>query len=301
MIFWDGVGYGKKNPATNPFFNSPLPALTKIFDGIMPSLLHKRIETKFATVSPVNATLGVAGFPQSGTGQIALFTGVNAPKFIGKHFGPYPYSTLLPVLREQNLFLQLERINKTSNFVNCYPQRYFDYLKSPKGKMPTVAYAFTSLNRTLHTHIELKTGNAISADIVGSRWKELGHADIEATTAYEAGKNFHRIGKQYDFTLFEYWITDDAGHSQKMDIAVDVLVRMDGFISGILHSFDFENDTLLMISDHGNIEDLSTKSHTRNAVPLIVLGKGKKYFSKCVKRLTDVTPAIVKFIFENTK
>ncbi len=48
--------------------------------------------------------LGVEGLPQSGTGQTSIFCGVNASKIVGKHFGPYPYSTLIPIIKEKNIF-----------------------------------------------------------------------------------------------------------------------------------------------------------------------------------------------------
>jgi len=64
-----------------------------------------------------------------------------------------------------------------------------------------------------------------------------------------------------------------------MKSSVDILQRMDGFLAGILDSFDDRNDILLFVSDHGNIEDLSTKSHTRNPVPLIVVGSQRNSFA----------------------
>ncbi len=99
----------------------------------------------------------------------------------------------------------------------------------------------------------------------------------------------------FDFTVFEYFFSDKAGHSQKMKSAVDILERMDGFLAGVLDSFDDQNDILLFVSDHGNIEDLSTKSHTRNPVPLIVVGSRRQFFYGKITKLTDVTPTIVSF------
>ena len=83
-----------------------------------------------------------------------------------------------------------------------------------------------------------------------------------------------------------------------MKSSVDVLQRMESFLAGILDSFDDRKDILLFVSDHGNIEDLSTRSHTRNPVPLIVVGSRRKFFCDKIKRLTDITPAIVSFLSE---
>ncbi len=322
FIFWDGVGYGKNNPKVNPFFSATLPTFQNLFrqsqsdtfgkrgrrldslsgqvNSNLPSLSFKNFSSEIISLSPVNTTLRVPGLPQSGTGQTAIMTGVNASKLIGKHFGPHPYSTLIPIIREKNLFSQLQKMNKTFFFANGYPKRYFDYIFGPKGRIPTIALSYISTGKTLNTHEEVKKHIAISADISGTRWKELGHPDVESMNPIEAGKLFYQLGKKFDLILFEYFISDHAGHSQEMAMSVEVLERMDGFIAGILEKFDHENDIILMISDHGNIEDLSVKTHTRNPVPLIVIGKQHSYFSSRIKNLTNVTPTIISFLKNNS-
>lgn len=295
FIFWDGVGFGKKNPAVNPFFSAHLPTFQKLFNGNIPSTSFKRFSSDIVSLSPVNTTLGVAGLPQSGTGQTAMMTGINASKFIGKHFGPHPYSTLIPIIKEHNLFKQLQRMNKTFYFANGYPRRYFDYIFGPKGKIPTIALSYLSTGYGLNTHDKIKNHTAISADISGSRWKELGHDDIEPESPSEAGKRFYSFGGSNDLVFFEYFVTDHAGHSQEMALSIEMLERMDGFLSGVLDAFHPARDMLLMVSDHGNIEDLSVKTHTRNQVPLIVIGYHHHYFASRIKKLSDITPAIISF------
>jgi 2,3-bisphosphoglycerate-independent phosphoglycerate mutase len=294
FIFWDGVGFGKMNPKINPFFSAKLPTFQKLFNGNIPSSTFKRFASDTVSLSPVNTTLGIPGLPQSGTGQTAIMTGVNASKFVGKHFGPHPYSTLVPIIKEKNLFAQLQQMDKTFFFANGYPKKYFDYIFGPKGKVPTIALSYTSAGKTLNTHETIINHTAISADISGTRWKELGHPDVEPTNPIEAGKLFYQMGKKVDLIFFEYFVTDHAGHSQDLALAVEMLERMDGFIEGILQHFDYENDIIFIISDHGNIEDLSVKTHTRNPVPLIVIGKQHSYFSR-IKSLKDITPAIVSY------
>ncbi len=295
FIFWDGVGYGKKDSKSNPFFVAHLPTFRKLFEGNLPSLKFKRFLSDCVSLSPVNTTLRMPGLPQSGTGQTAIMTGVNASKFVGKHFGPHPYSTLIPIIKEKNLFKQLQQLNKTFLFTNGYPQRYFDYIFGPKGRVPTIALSYISTGKTLNTHEEIKEHKAISADIAGSRWNELGHPDVEPTNPIIAGKLFYQLGHNIDLNFFEYFVTDHAGHSQEMPMAVEMLERMDGFIAGILEKFDYDKDIILMISDHGNIEDLSVKTHTKNPVPLIVIGKKHLFFSSRIKNLTHVTPAVISY------
>jgi hypothetical protein len=293
MIFWDGVGYGTRDPEVNPFFAAHLPALQALCGEELFSLQRRRAITKLAAVAPVNTTLGIPGLPQSGTGQTALFTGVNAARVVGSHFGPYPYSTLVPIIRQKNIFRRLEKVGLSSIFVNGFPTRYIDYLAAHESRTPVVALAYTSVAGALRTHRDVHAGTAVSADIIGSRWKELGHAEIDEVTPEAAGESFYRIGEPYDFALFEYFVTDKAGHSQDLAVAVDALERLDRFVDGILRKFNFQEDTLLLISDHGNIEDLTTRSHTRNPVPIIVAGREKEIYSRAVTRLTDLPRAII--------
>lgn len=295
FIFWDGVGYGKKDPETNPFFRAHLPVFQKLFHGQLPSRSFTKFSSDDVSLTPVNATLRVPGLPQSGTGQTSIMTGLNAARFVGKHFGPHPYSTLIPIIKEQNLFLRLQSVQKTFFFANGYPKKYFDYIFGPRGKVPTIALSYLSAGKTLNTHIEVQNRTAISADISGTRWKELGHPDIEPVRPVESGKLFYDLGKNVDLIFFEYFVTDFAGHSQEMPTAVEMLERMDGFIGGILEHFDREHDIVLMISDHGNIEDLSVKTHTRNPVPLIVIGKHHSYFSSRIRTIADITPTIMSY------
>ena len=96
-------------------------------------------------------------------------------------------------------------------------------------------------------------------------------------------------------------MTDHAGHSKNMATAVDVLERFDEFLSGFMRSFDLKNMLLMMISDHGNIEDLSSKSHTRNRVPCILAGKHREKLLKRIKNLTHVTPALMRLFLDAKK
>lgn len=295
FIFWDGVGYGKNDPESNPFLTAKLPVIRSLLDGNVPTRKFRKFTSENVSMTPVNTTLRVPGLPQSGTGQTAIMTGLNASKFVGKHFGPHPYSTLVPVIKERNLFQQLRSKGKSFSFANGYPQKYLDYLFGPKGRIPTIALSYLSAGGSLKTHEEIKRRTAVSADISGSRWHELGHPDVHPVPPDESGKLLADLAQGIDLIFFEYFVTDHAGHAQDMALSVEMLERMDGFLGGILATFNYDNDILLMISDHGNIEDLSVKTHTMNPVPLIVIGKQHRHFSSRIKNLTHVTPAVISY------
>jgi 2,3-bisphosphoglycerate-independent phosphoglycerate mutase len=299
LLFLDGVGIGKKDADINPFFHARMPVLTALCGGELPHTPFKKKSTGQAEVVAMSATLGVSGLPQSGTGQAAIFTGVNGAKKFGRHFGPYPPSMLRQSIAEKNIFSQLKALGKSVVFANAFPQRFFDYTKSGTRRLSVTTLSCQLAGVPLLDAGNLQRDEGISADFVRTQWPELGHPEIKPIVPRTAGKHLASIVSNHDFTLFEYWLTDHAGHSQKMEFAVEVLERLDEFLDGFLESFDPDTTLLMIVSDHGNIEDLSTKSHTRNRVPCILLGKHSHQLAKQIKDLTHITPAIMR-LFHHT-
>jgi 2,3-bisphosphoglycerate-independent phosphoglycerate mutase len=293
FLFLDGVGIGKNNPETNPMLQANIPALRWLCGGAFPVLPFHGIHTPHSDVVPVNATLGVAGLPQSGTGQISIFTGVNGAKKFGKHFGPYPPSPLHPILAKKYLLSQLQHLGKRVVFANAYPQRFFEYIESGTRRLSVSSLGCKLCGIPLLTIDALLKNEGISADFTRERWRELGHPDVAAITAQESGKHLHQISLQYDFTLFEYWLTDHAGHSQNMRFAKEVLEQFDAFLASFLEYTDLKTTMIFLVSDHGNLENLSTKSHTRNRVPCIIAGARRELVATRIKSLTQITPALL--------
>lgn len=295
LVFLDGVGVGSKNPKINPCFNANLSNLKKYFDGNIPSKKSNHFRNKECSYTSINATLGVSGLPQSGTGQSALLTGVNTAKVIGKHFGPYLYSSLKSIVEERNIFKQLQNAGYQSCYANAFPKQYFDYIAT-HNRDAAISYAWRSTGAALNDADTLRNHHGLSADITNDRWDSLGYSDITPITVEQAAKRFIKIAERCNFVLFEFFYTDHAGHSQSMHQAVSVLEKIDSFIGNIVEKMDRNKMMLVITSDHGNIEDLSTKSHTRNPVPFFAIGKNHHLFTKKVKKITDVTPAILEFI-----
>jgi len=293
LIFLDGVGIGTKDPERNPIVRAELPALRSLLGGAVFHRGSARRSSNLAELSPVNATLGVGGLPQSGTGQAAIFTGVNAPKRIGRHFGPYPTSELRPVIEEFNVFRRVLELGKKAVFANTFPRQFFEYTKSGTRRLTVTSMAAMMAGVPLLDAEALKRNEGVSADLTRERWPELGYPDIATVTPAVSGSHLADLCRRHDFVLFEYWLTDHAGHKQDMPWAVDVLERFDAFLGGVVDSIDHSKSTILIISDHGNIEDLSTKTHTRNPVPLVVTGPGRSRLEKRITNLTHITPAVL--------
>ncbi len=81
------------------------------------------------------------------------------------------------------------------------------------------------------------------------------------------------------------------GHRQLPWPPEKALQRLDGLQRGVLDVLPADA-TLLVTSDHSNLEDMSTHAHTYNPVPLIIYGPDAPAFAD-VTDLTGVTPAIL--------
>jgi 2,3-bisphosphoglycerate-independent phosphoglycerate mutase len=300
MLFLDGVGIGRKNPRVNPMFVASMPNLRKLLGGELPTRGKRAWHGAQVTVMPVDATLGVAGLPQSGTGQTALFTGVNAARLVGKHFGPYPYSTLRPVIEAHSIFTRLVHAGRSACFANAYPQKFFDYIERRRTRMTVTNYSCLTAGIPLRRVDHLEEGTAVSADITGAAWPGLGHPGVRPITPAEAGARLARLSRAYDFVLFEYWRTDHEGHARSMEGAVSALEMIDEMLGGIIGSADLASTMLVITSDHGNMEDLSTKTHTLNPVPLVLAGHGHaaaaeriQHFGGPAPDLTHILPVLM--------
>jgi bisphosphoglycerate-independent phosphoglycerate mutase (AlkP superfamily) len=117
--------------------------------------------------------------------------------------------------------------------------------------------------------------------------------DVAERTEEEAASVLARIVAEHRFTLYEYFITDKVGHEQDMSKAKEILTSLARFIRALLARLDLSATTVILTSDHGNIEDLSSRNHTLHAVPTIVWGARRQEIAAGIKTLADITPAIV--------
>ena len=63
---------------------------------------------------------------------------------------------------------------------------------------------------------------------------------------------------------------------------------------GIYEELDPENELFIGSSDHGNLEDLYTKSHTETPVPTFLYGRSEELAAKSISRLYDIPRFILK-------
>ncbi|HLG32832.1 MAG TPA: alkaline phosphatase family protein [Ignavibacteriaceae bacterium] len=294
MVFLDGIGIGKKDYQFNPFFKYGFKAFKEIF-GEIPSLENPRLMNDNIYLFPSDATLELPGLPQSGTGQTSLFCGFNAPKFVGKHFGPYPYSTTIPLLEEKNILVRYRRLKKKSFFANAYPEVFFNYINSGRSRLGVTAMTCMVSGINFNSIAEVKAGEALTAEMTNERWnKKLGY-NLPVLNPESAAIRLLKIAASNDFTLYEYYLTDHIGHRRLGEEFEKIFDEVDRFLLTIITELDNTSMTLIICSDHGNLEDLSTKTHTLNPALMITAGLFSKEISASVKDITDVTPSIIKF------
>jgi hypothetical protein len=294
FIFLDGIGLGENDPAINPFARAKMPNLNALLDGRTLLKDAAPFVGEKATLLAVDPAVGVAGLPQSATGQGILLTGVNIPAEIGYHYGPKPNPEVAAHLRNGTLFSRFTQAGKKSALLNAYPPRYFDGIDSGKRLYSSIPLAVTSAGLPLFTEEALYAGTAISADFTGDGWRTmLGFHDAPLMDAPQAGYKLAELSREYDFALFEYWASDYAGHKQQMETAIELMETFDGVLGGLVEAWD-DDGLILVTSDHGNMEDLLTRRHTDAHVPALVIGNkdAREEFTKGMSDLTHVAPAI---------
>ena len=137
---------------------------------------------------------------------------------------------------------------------------------------------------------DVKEGRAVTAEIVQSAWRNHLQLNVPEIDPEEASSRAIDSLKEYDLVLYEYYLTDKAGHEKNREKADQVLKNLDRFLEKIITSMD-QKDTFVLTSDHGNLEDLTVKTHTRNPVPLMVAGR-TEFFTNA-ESILDITPAII--------
>jgi 2,3-bisphosphoglycerate-independent phosphoglycerate mutase len=298
FLFLDGVGLNSDDPEINPLAKASMPHLEGLLDGHRLVAGVPPVETERATLLALDTTLGVEGMPQSATGQATLLTGKNVPKIVGEHYGPKPNPEVAKVIQSGTLFSKLVGRGYSTALLNAYPARYFEGIDSGRRLFSAIPLAVTSAGIPLKTAEDLNAGKALAADFTGEGWRTfLGYTDTPVMESYEAGKFLAGLATQYDFSFFEYWPSDYAGHRQDKDGAVELMESFDQVLGGLVEAWKDEAGLVLVTSDHGNMEDMSTRRHTHNPVPALVIGGSvmRKQFTQGLRSLVDVAPAILRF------
>ncbi len=298
MIFLDGIGLGNDDPSINPFAAAHTPTLHSLAASQRWLRSTPRTESARAIFIPTDACLGVPGRPQSATGQAAIMTGRNVPAEIGEHYGPKPNPAIRAILAEDNLFKQLTTRGRRAAFLDAYPPRFFQAINSGKRLRSSLQEAVFTGGVPIRGIDDLYARRAFSADWIGQGWRDvLGYADAPVMSPAEAGARLAELARESDFSLFTTWVTDEIGHRGPLERGVQYLELFDRVMAGLLDAWNDDEGLIVITSDHGNMEDLSTRNHTENHVPTVVIGGAARYaFAEGFASLLDITPHILNLL-----
>ena len=275
FLFIDGVGI-RGASADNPVNPEVCPVLCRLING---------------SSRAIDATMGVEGLPQSATGQATMFTGVNCPKAMGRHCEGFPSPALRAVIESNNLFLQLKKRGKKVRFADAYLVDSADDLVAKRFKSVTTVMALTA-PETVSTVDDLMAGKAVMQDLTRETIQDR-YPDIPVITPQRAAEHLFALARENDFTLYEFFQTDVSGHSMDYARACAVLRLYDQFLAAFVRFAETAGITLIMTSDHGNVESMSDRGHTLNPVPFVACGPKARFLMERVDSLLDVTPAIL--------
>lgn len=237
----------------------------------------------------LDAGLDVQGLPQSGTGQTALLTGLNAPARVGAHLGPFPTAALRDLLATHGLPSVARTAGLRVAFANAYPDAVLARVALGRGRLDAIGRAMALAGVRLRGQDDLRRGAALSASLTGHGWREHLGIDVPIWSEAEAGARLVALAAQYDLTAFAHYATDAAGHRATRAGAVQTLARYDAFLAGVLAALP-DGMIVVLASDHGNIEDISHGRHTRN--PALAAWHGAAVPDRWAAT-TDVAPAIL--------
>lgn len=285
LIFVDGLGWSGGDPAADP---------CRDYGGTLFDC-----DRTDAACRPLDACLGVDGLPQSATGQTTLLCGVNAQAAVGRHVPGFPTAPLRAILREKSIFVQLRDAGRDGIFLNAFRPLFFRLPRAMQGRLSATTVAHLAADRPFFGLDDLAAGRAVYQEFTNRELIGKGF-DVPQLTPDQAGRILGRETLRRDFTLYEYFQTDRAGHAQDRPRAHAVLQDLDTFVRAALSEIaaqDAAPETLVLLtSDHGNLEDLSTRSHTRNPVPLLAWGPGSATLLARCTRLDEVTPVLLSLL-----
>lgn len=298
FVFVDGVGLGPPG-ATNPFTDARLPTLQALLNGRRPFQREAPYYGSTASLVGLDASHGVAGIPQSGTGHTTLLTGEDAVARFGRHYGPWVPTGLRALVAEHSILARSRAAGRSVAFANAYPEELMQLVPAdmpvseavtarrlgPLRSGPPLA-ALGAGVLTRHTPA-LERGEAVASEITNDGWiHRLGRTSLPEPSPEQAGRSLAHIAGAHDLTLFAHYTPDYVGHRGTPAEAVASLERIDRFLDGLLASLP-EDTLLVLASDHGNIED-TTREHTMNPALCLVAGPGQRRAAERLQHLWDV-------------
>ncbi len=295
FFFIDGIGLGSSDSAIKYLF--------KDITGIPLIQIKKPAFLNNGVLCPVDASLDIPGIPQSATGQATIFTGINAAQYLGYHLTALPNQKLVKLIERKSLMKALKDKDVSVTSANLYSEEFFQKrVARRRNAFPVSTLTINAAGVPFRYFDDYKKGEAVFADITNRLIRERGY-DIKEISPETAAKNLLNILKGNQFVFFEYFMTDIYGHKRNkegLEESIDILNR---FTETVFRGLESSDSSILIISDHGNSEDLTSGEHTCNPVPGLLLTKNKRSainFAESVKTLEDIYPWVLGYFAQKT-
>jgi len=214
---------------------------------------------------------------------------------IGKHLSGFPNRPLREILLEKSVLKKVREMGLRPAFLNAYRPLFFSLPEETVLRLSATTVANYAARLPFFTLDDIRARRAIYQDFTNNVLIQRGF-DVPVFSAKEAAEIVCAAMEEYDFVLYEYFRTDRVGHKQDMEASVKVLTQLGEFVIHILGGLDLQRIVVLLTSDHGNIEDLSVRGHTRNPAMALIWGRGNLEVAGALKDLTDVTPVLLKVL-----
>lgn len=287
LVFIDGLGIGSSDPAINPLAAFQ-PQVLRIYEGSWEDF------PRGGCCLATDAQMGVQGIPQSATGQTTLLTGTNAAAHLGRHLSGFSNRALRLLIQERSLFRRLKDRGFKVAFANTYTPIFFE--RRPRWISVSTVMCETA-EVQLRRMEDLQADRSLFMDFTNRLLQDRGF-EVPLRSPQQAARILVHLAQDYDFCFYEYFLTDGVGHRGKLEEAVDLLRQLDAFLFELIHRIDLERTSLVITSDHGNIERMDQKQHTANPVPTLLWGDIQNLASKASEgfSLEDVAPLIENFM-----
>ena len=152
-------------------------------------------------------------------------------------------------------------------------------------------HAATCTGLALRAESELVRDDAVTWDFERDVYRRAVGDHVPAIEAAAAGAHLAAVAARPDLTIYETFLTDLVGHGRIPMTAAEALERLDRFLGGLSAARE-PALTIVLCSDHGNVEEPEHARHTRNPVPLIALGPRAESFAGS-RSIVDLAPAIM--------
>jgi len=291
FVFLDGLGLGPADE-TNPLWLAPMPNLRQLLGG--PLVAGLKVDRPGLLFKGIDALMGVPGLPHSATGQTALFTGVNAAQLLGRHLGAYPSGPLIQVINEHSILKRATERGYRATFANAYTPQYFQLVKERKRRHSATTLSVLAAGLPFRTLADLRRGEAVYWDITHFYLAGHLHLPVPIIEPEMAGQRLARLSRSYDLVLYESFLPDAVGHRKDLEMALEILDMLDRFFAGLLEEVG-PTVTVVMSSDHGNLEEIGLGLHSTNPVPLLAVGPGAESLRQA-QAITDVAGGIMQVL-----